>query len=44
TLLPAMYRAVLARAQTNAAFRAKVNASALRVLTAKQSRGLIPPA
>jgi beta-N-acetylhexosaminidase len=44
TLLPTMYRAVLARAQTNAAFRAKVNASALRVLTAKQSRGLIPPA
>ena len=44
TLLPTMYRAVLARAQTDAAFRAKVSASALRVLTAKQSRGLIPPA
>jgi beta-N-acetylhexosaminidase len=42
TLLPAMYDAVLAKARSSAAFRAKVNASALRVLTAKQQRGLIP--
>ena len=42
TLLPAMYNAVLAKARSSAAFRAKVNASALRVLTAKQQRGLIP--
>jgi beta-N-acetylhexosaminidase len=42
TLLPAMYNAVLAKARSSAAFRAKVNASALRVLTAKQNRGLIP--
>jgi beta-N-acetylhexosaminidase len=44
TALPAMYIAVLSRAQTDATFRSKVNASALRVLTAKQNRGLIPRA
>ncbi|MDQ1641246.1 MAG: beta-N-acetylhexosaminidase [Actinomycetota bacterium] len=43
-VLPAMYGAVLARAQANAAFLSKVDASALRVLTAKQNRGLIPRA
>ena len=42
TLLPAMYNAVLAKAKSSAAFRSKVNAAALRVLTAKQNRGLIP--
>lgn len=41
-LLPAMYDAVLARARSSAAFRSKVNAAALRVLTAKQHAGLIP--
>lgn len=39
--LPAMYRAVLARARDDAAFRAKVEASALRVLGAKQRQGLL---
>ena len=44
-VLPAMYQAVLTTAQNNATFRAKVNASALRVLAAKQARGLLygPP-
>lgn len=42
-VLPAMVKAVLARATTNAAFRAQVNAAALRVLTAKQNLRLIPP-
>jgi beta-N-acetylhexosaminidase len=39
--LPTMYRAVLHRARTNAKFRARVAASALRVLTAKQRQGLL---
>jgi beta-N-acetylhexosaminidase len=39
--LPAMYRAVLQRAQDSAAFRGKVNAAALRVLRAKQARHLL---
>lgn len=39
--LPAMYSAVLDRAQRNAQFRAKVNASALRILKVKQARGLL---
>jgi beta-N-acetylhexosaminidase len=39
--LPAMYSAVLNRAQDNAAFRAKVNASARKVLEAKESRELL---
>lgn len=43
SVLPAMQRAVLARAQTNTAFRAHVTTSAVRVLLAKQHRGLIPP-
>jgi beta-glucosidase-like glycosyl hydrolase len=41
SLLPAMYNAVLNRANTDSAFKAKVDASALRVLTAKQNRGLL---
>ncbi len=39
--LPAMYAAVLRRAQTDERFRALVDAAALRVLNAKQSRGLL---
>lgn len=39
--LPAMYRAVLARAQQDPAFRARVDASALRLLTLKQRHGLL---
>ena len=40
--LPAMYEAVLHRARTSPAFRAKVNAAALRVLRAKDRQGLLP--
>jgi beta-N-acetylhexosaminidase len=40
-VLPRMYRAVLERARTNKRFRARVEASALRVLTAKQRQGLL---
>ena len=36
-----MIEAVLARARTDPAFRAQVDAAALRVLTAKQARGLL---
>ena len=39
--LPTMYRAVLERARDNEAFRAKVEASALRILTAKEHQGLL---
>jgi beta-N-acetylhexosaminidase len=39
--LPAMYAAVLARAQDSAAFRHKVDAAALRVLTAKEHQHLL---
>ncbi len=39
--LPSMYRAVLRRARASTVFRAKVQASALRVLTAKQHQGLL---
>ena len=39
--LPAMYRAVLTRARADKAFRARVAASALRVLTAKERQGLL---
>ena len=39
--LPTMYRAVLQRARDNEAFRAKVEASALRILTAKEHQGLL---
>lgn len=41
TQAAAMTSAVLARAKTNAAFRAQVDAAALRVLEAKSSRGLL---
>jgi beta-N-acetylhexosaminidase len=40
-VLAPMYAAVLARAQANPAFRAQVNASALRVLVAKDTLGLL---
>jgi beta-N-acetylhexosaminidase len=40
--LPAMYGAVLHRAQHSDAFRARVRDSALRVLTLKQREGLLP--
>jgi len=39
--LPAMYRAVLARARTDAAFRARIEASARRVVKAKHDAGLL---
>jgi beta-N-acetylhexosaminidase len=39
--LPAMYAALLDRAQDSRAFRAKVDAAALRVLRAKQDRRLL---
>ena len=39
--LPAMYRAVLDKAQHDATFRADVDASALRVLRVKEERGLL---
>lgn len=39
--LPAMYAAVLTRARNDAAFRAKVDRAALRVLEAKASEGLL---
>ena len=41
TLIPTMVDAVLARAQTDPAFAAAVNASTLRVLIAKQQAGLL---
>jgi beta-N-acetylhexosaminidase len=41
--IPAMYNAVLAYAKANPTFAALVNAAALRVLQAKQARGLIAP-
>lgn len=40
--LPAMYGAVLDRARSSKAFRATVNAAALRVLRAKDPQGLLP--
>ena len=40
--LPAMYGAVVHRAQGSRVFRAKVNAAALRVLEAKDRQGLLP--
>jgi len=39
--LPAMYRAVLRKARNDPTFRAKVEASARRILTAKQRQGLL---
>lgn len=41
TVLPAMVRSVTARAASDAAFRATVHASALRVLTLKAQQGLL---
>jgi beta-N-acetylhexosaminidase len=41
SLMPAMYDAVLNKAGTDSSFKAKVDASAMRVLTAKQNRGLL---
>jgi beta-glucosidase-like glycosyl hydrolase len=41
SLLPAMYNAVLAKANSDSTFKSKVDASAMRVLTAKQNRGLL---
>jgi beta-N-acetylhexosaminidase len=41
--IPAMYDAVLAFARANPTFQAIVNNAALRVLRAKQARGLIQP-
>ncbi len=41
SVLPSMYDTVLAYAKVNPAFRARVNQSALRILIAKQARGLI---
>ena len=40
-ILPAMYNAVLQRANSDATFKAKLDASVLRILTAKENRGLI---
>lgn len=40
--LPAMYAAVLAKAQRSPAFKRKVNASVLRILRAKDRQGLLP--
>ena len=40
---PAMVSAVLSRMSTNAAFRARVDTAALRVLTVKQRMGLLRP-
>lgn len=42
-VVPAMYDAVLARAQRDAGFRALVDAAALRVLQAKDDLGLASP-
>lgn len=41
-VLPAMFSALVARARSDAAFRARVDESALRVLAAKQRLGLEP--
>lgn len=41
SILPAMYNAVLAKANSDSTFKAKVDASATRILTAKQNRGLL---
>jgi beta-N-acetylhexosaminidase len=43
SVVPAMYDTVLAYARANPTFRNLVNQAALRVLTAKQQRGLIAP-
>src|SRR4029079_10563955 len=36
-----MYNAVLNKANTDSTFKSKIDASAMRVLTAKQNRGLL---
>ncbi len=41
SLIPQMTAAVLARAKSDGAFRAKIDAAALRVLSAKKARGLL---
>ncbi len=41
SILPAMYNAVLNKANSDSTFKAKVDTSALRILTAKQYRGLL---
>ncbi|MEO7260819.1 MAG: GH25 family lysozyme [Jatrophihabitantaceae bacterium] len=41
SVMPAMYNAVLQKANAESAFRAKIDASALRILTAKDNRSLI---
>ena len=41
SLLPAMYNAVLNKTGADSSFKAKVDASVMRVLTAKQNRGLL---
>ncbi|HEV2887887.1 MAG TPA: glycoside hydrolase family 3 N-terminal domain-containing protein [Jatrophihabitans sp.] len=41
SILPAMYNAVLQKVNTDATFKSKVDTSAMRVLTAKQNRGLL---
>ncbi len=43
TVVPAMQRALLARARSDPAFRATVDAAATRVLTAKLRQGLLTP-
>jgi beta-N-acetylhexosaminidase len=43
TVVPAMVAAVTARAASNSAFRARVAAAALRVLTVKAADGLLAP-
>jgi beta-N-acetylhexosaminidase len=40
-VMPAMYNAVLQKANTDATFKSKIDASAMRILTAKQNRGLL---
>ncbi|GAB6984234.1 glycoside hydrolase family 3 N-terminal domain-containing protein [Nocardioides pyridinolyticus] len=40
--LPAMYAAVLAKAQRSPAFKQRVNSSVLRILRAKDRQGLLP--
>lgn len=42
TVLPEMNQAVLTKAQSDATFRTLVDAAVLRVLAAKQARGLLP--
>jgi len=41
SILPAMYNAVLNKVNTDSTFKSKIEASVMRVLTAKQNRGLL---